>query len=139
MMGLCYPSVPPGRISPYPIRTYGCMTCAIRIQDKFTDDSYRTLQQSKAWPMNDMADPTMGWDFAEILAIDAGNAVHVVYGKLYAHLGSVLSKFRRRLSDFGAQFELHNIDLLDLQDVYAPSTFDRIEVRTTMLECSGFR
>jgi len=89
--------------------------------------------------MNDMADPTTGWDFAEIPAIDAGNAVHDVYGKLYARLGSVLSKFRRRLSDFGAQFELHNIDLLDLQDVYAPSTFDRIEVRTTMLECSGFR
>ena len=82
--------------------------------------------------MNDMADPTMGWSFPEIMATDAGNAVHDMYGKLYAHVGAVLSKFRRRLSDVGAQFELHNIDLLNLRNVYAPATFDRIEVDMTM-------
>jgi hypothetical protein len=86
--------------------------------------------------MNELADPTMGWSFTEILNIDTSNAVHDIYGKLYAHVGSVLSKFKQRLSDTGARFELHNIDLVDLQDVYAPGTFDRIEVRISMIECS---
>lgn len=78
--------------------------------------------------MNELADPTMGWSFSEVLKTDAGSAVHDLYGKLYAHVGSVLSKFKQRLSDIGARFELHNIDLIDLKDIYAPATFDRIEV-----------
>jgi hypothetical protein len=81
--------------------------------------------------MDDIADPTLGWSFPEVVATDAGSAVHDIYGKLYAHVGSVLTKFKRHLSDVGARFELHNIDLLDLHDVYAPATFDRIEVDMT--------
>ena len=77
--------------------------------------------------MNELADPTMGWSFPEVLNTDAGSAIHDIYGKLYAHVGSVLSKFKQRLSDTGARFELHNTDLIDLKDVYAPATFDRIE------------
>ena len=78
--------------------------------------------------MNELSDPTMGWDFSTVLGTDAGQAVYDIYGKLYVHIYSVLGKFKRRLSDIGARFELHNIDLLSLPDVYAPATFDRIEV-----------
>lgn len=55
--------------------------------------------------MNELADPTMGWSFSEVLNTDAGSAVHDIYGKLYAHVGSVLSKFKQHLSDTGARFE----------------------------------
>lgn len=72
-------------------------------------------------------------ELTEVLNTDAGNAVHDIYGKLYAHLGSVLSKFKRHLSGTGVRFELHNVDLLSLKNVYAPETFDRIEVNMTML------
>ena len=85
--------------------------------------------------MNELADPTMGWSFTELLNTDAGPAIHDIYGKLYAHVHSVLSKFQKRLSETGARFELHNIDLVDLQDVYAPATFDRIEVCAPLTAC----
>jgi len=78
--------------------------------------------------MNDVADPTLGWSFPEVLNTDAGNAAHDIYGKLYAHVGSILSDFKQRLSDTGANFELHNIDLPNLKDVYPKASFDRIEV-----------
>ena len=78
--------------------------------------------------MNDLADPTMGWDFYEVLDTEAGKAVHDLCGKLYAHIYMVLGKFKRCLSDTSVQFELHNVNLLRLPDVYAPATFDRIEV-----------
>jgi len=82
--------------------------------------------------MNDVADPTLGWSFPEVLNTDAGNAAHDIYGKLYAHVGSILGDFTQRLSDAGAKFELHNIDLLNLKDVYPKASFDRIEVNTIM-------
>jgi hypothetical protein len=47
--------------------------------------------------MNELADPTMGWSFTEVLNTNAGNAVHNVYGKLYAHVDSIPSKFKQRL------------------------------------------
>jgi hypothetical protein len=115
------------------------MNCSISVRDSPTDNKHRMLHQSIVWPMNELADPTMGWSFTEVLNTNAGNAVHNVYGKLYAHVDSIPSKFKQRLSDTGARFELHQTDLVDLQDVYTPATFDRIEVRVFMVEGSTVR
>ena len=79
--------------------------------------------------MNETADPISGWSFPEVLNTDAGNAAHDIYGKLYAYVGSILSDFKQPLSDTGARFEIHNIDLLNLKDVYTQASFDRIEVK----------
>jgi hypothetical protein len=48
----------------------------------------------------------------------------------------LLGRFKHRLSDTGARFELHNINLLNLPDVYEPATFDRIEVCTAAITCN---
>ena len=109
------------------------MTWLAHDKVRSTNKRHRTFQQSAVWPLSEVQDPKIGWDFTELLVFDAGKAVHDIYGKLYAQVGSILGKFKHHLSDTGARFELHNINLLNLPDVYEPATFDQIEVCTTAI------
>lgn len=79
--------------------------------------------------MLDAAEPIDGWDFAELLETNIGNAAHDLYGKLYVHVGSLLLSFKDRLSTTGVNFLIHNMNATELHKNLAPNTFARIEVR----------
>jgi hypothetical protein len=78
--------------------------------------------------MMDSADPLCGWDIAEILQTSTGNAVNDLYGKFFAHVRSALVLFKKRLSNTGAVFELHNLNATELPKTFPKTTFARIEV-----------
>ncbi|KAM0712890.1 hypothetical protein Q7P35_000340 [Cladosporium inversicolor] len=86
-----------------------------------------TLFLSSAWPIMDDVEPLEGWNFAEVLETKHSSAANDVYGKLFIHIGSVLSSFNHRLSKFGANFELRNLDAAELPRVLNPGSFARIE------------
>lgn len=77
----------------------------------------------------DDVEPLEGWNFAEVLETKHSSAANDVYGKLFIHIGSVLSSFNHRLSKFGANFELRNLDAAELPRVLNPGSFARIEVQ----------
>jgi hypothetical protein len=64
--------------------------------------------------MLDSAEPLAGWDFAELLATNIGNAANDLYVKLFVHVGSLLLSFKRRLSNTRASFEMHNLNATEL-------------------------
>lgn len=78
--------------------------------------------------MIDTDDPLSGWNLADVLGTNIGNAAYDLYGKLYVHVGSLLLSFKHRLSNTGADFELHNLESAELEKTLAPTTFARIEV-----------
>ena len=78
--------------------------------------------------MIDTADPLCGWSLSDILETSIGNAAYDLYGKLFVHVATLLLSFKHRLSNVGATFELHNLEVADLEDTLAPTTFARIEV-----------
>lgn len=78
--------------------------------------------------MMDSADPLGGWDFAEVLATNIGNAAHDLYGKLFVHVSSLLLSCKRRLSNTGATFEMHNLNATELPKTLGSTRFARIEV-----------
>ena len=81
--------------------------------------------------MMDDVEPLEGWSFAEVSETMHSSAANDIYGKLFTHIGSVLSSFKHRLSDSGANFELRNLDAAELPGVLAPASFARIEVLFT--------
>ena len=78
--------------------------------------------------MLDSAEPLAGWDFAELLETDIGNAAYDLYGKLFVHVGSLLLSFKHRLSDTGVSFEMHNLNATELPKTLGSTRFARIEV-----------
>jgi hypothetical protein len=78
--------------------------------------------------MMDSAEPLCGWDIAETLPTNTGNAANDLYGKLFVHLRSALWSFRTRLSEAGVNFELYNLDATELPKTLAGTAFARIEV-----------
>ena len=78
--------------------------------------------------MMDSADPLGGWDFAEVLEADTGNAAHDLYGKLFVHVSSLLLSFKRRLSNTVASFEMYNLNATELPETLGSTRFARIEV-----------
>lgn len=78
--------------------------------------------------MMDSADPLGGWDFAEVLEADTGNAAYDLYGKLFVHVSSFLLSFKRRLSKTGASFEMHKLNATELPKTLGSTRFARIEV-----------
>ena len=79
--------------------------------------------------MMDDVEPLEGWNFPEVLETKHSSAANDIYGKLFMHLSSALSSFKHRLSDFGANFELRNLDAAELPRVLTPGSFARIEVQ----------
>ena len=78
--------------------------------------------------MMDSADPLGGWDFAEVLEADTGNAAHDLYGKLFVHVSSLLLSFKRRLSNTVASFEMYNLNATELPETLGSTRFALIEV-----------
>lgn len=78
--------------------------------------------------MTEIAEPLGGWDFAEVLSTQVGTAANDLYGKLFAHVRSVLFSFVQHLRCTGVEFELHNLNATELPQTLAPTTFARIEV-----------
>jgi hypothetical protein len=78
--------------------------------------------------MMDSAEPLCGWDMAEILRANTGNAVNDLYGKLFAHVRSELVLFKKRLSNTGAVFGMYNLNATELPKTFPKTTFARIEV-----------
>lgn len=86
--------------------------------------------------MMDSADPLGGWDFAEVLEADTGNAAYDLYGKLFVRISSLLLSFKRRLSSTGANFEMYNLNATELPKTLGSARFARIEVCHSSL-CKG--
>lgn len=101
-------------------------------------DSRSTFFQSADWPMKDSSDPLEGWHFREILDFASGPASNDVYGKLYGHLQTLLSAFRRRLSSHGCKFHMLNMNAAALPKHLNGGTFARIEVSYILAPCSVF-
>jgi hypothetical protein len=78
--------------------------------------------------MMDSADPLGGWEFAEVLSTDNGNAAYDIHGKLFVHVTSLLRSFKQRLLNTGAKFEIYNLNATELPGTLAPTKFARIEV-----------
>lgn len=87
--------------------------------------------------MMDSADPLSGWEIADVLGTNIGNATNDLYGKLYAHVWETLLSFQHRLCSTGVNFELHCLDAKDLPNTLALESFARIEVMSSItLTCS---
>jgi hypothetical protein len=80
--------------------------------------------------MMDNVEPHEGWNFGEVSETKHSSATNDMYGKLFKHIGSILSSFKHRLSDVGANFELRNLDAAELPRVLTPGSFARIEVHS---------
>lgn len=78
--------------------------------------------------MMDSAEPLGGWDFAEVLETNIGNAAYDLYGKLFVHVGSLLLSFKHRVSTTGVNFVVYNLNATELPKALTPTTFARIEV-----------
>jgi hypothetical protein len=81
--------------------------------------------------MLDDADPLGGWFLREVLQTDAGRAVNDIYGKLFVHVRSVLISFIQRLRSTGTNFEVYNLNAINLPKVLGPTKFARIDVCDT--------
>ncbi|KAF5606011.1 uncharacterized protein FSUBG_6347 [Fusarium subglutinans] len=82
------------------------------------------------WPMNDFADPVMGWSLQEVDKTPYGFATSDIYGKLFYHIRSMLEKFMARISKSTIALQLFQVDaevLPEYLDGSFDGSFDRID------------
>ena len=94
------------------------------------------FQTTEAWPMQDNADPLNGWPLKEVAEFSSGPATADIYGKLFYYIRGVLRAFLLRLSCLKVQFQLHQMNALQLPRYLKPASFTRIEVRTFRVQNS---
>lgn len=79
------------------------------------------------WPMDDKADPLNGWPIREVARVQT-MAKEDLYGKLYLYLQDVFQKFLDRLARVGIDFELLNMDAIELPANLQKNKYARVEV-----------
>lgn len=81
--------------------------------------------------MPDNADPLTGWSPEEVHRTPSGPAKADIYGKLFAHLRTVLGSFLERLSSSKVSLQLYHEDasVLPRYLSHASGSYSRIEVR----------
>lgn len=82
------------------------------------------------WPLRDNANPSSGWDLADVEATANGPATGDLYGKLHVYVCGIVRSFLESLDRLeAAQFRLLHGDALQLPESLGRSdSFDRIEV-----------
>lgn len=78
--------------------------------------------------MLDDADPLAGWSGAQVPQTDVGRAVNDIYGKLFVHVRSRLLSFLQRLRNTGTNFEVYNLNAINLPVALGSTKFARIDV-----------
>lgn len=89
--------------------------------------------------MPDNADPLTGWAPEEVHRTSSGPAKADIYGKLFAHLRTVLGSFLQRLSSSQISFQLYHEDVSVLPRYLSHGSYSRIEVRKTWPTPPGHR
>lgn len=79
--------------------------------------------------MMDSAEPLSGWDDVEFMSIAPGLTANDIYGKLYGHLQAIFACFCHRVLETTVDFQLYNLDAMELSSHEEASSFARIEVR----------
>lgn len=87
--------------------------------------------------MMDSANPLEGWPAKEVLSTCVGPAQNDSYGRLYYYIRDLISMLHRSLSNCTCKLQLFNLDAIELPDVLAGLTFDRIEVWKIPLDVDG--
>jgi hypothetical protein len=77
--------------------------------------------------MDDKADPLDGWPIREVARVQT-MAKEDLYGKLYIYLRRVFQKFFDGLSRIEIDFDLLNMDAIQLPAALEPKKYARIEV-----------
>jgi hypothetical protein len=113
------------------------------VSKNFTEPNRTFFSKTGTWLMMDSANPLWGWDAATVFqsgqlhGVDKNDA----YGCLFFHVQEQLAEFARRCADFHIDFELRNINAMDLRRSLAadkinifgkPAKFDRIETSNVM-------
>ena len=80
------------------------------------------------WPMDDKADPLDGWPIREVARVQT-MAKKDIYGKLYIYLQGVFQKFLDRLAGVEIDFDLLNMDAIQLPTTLQENKYARVEVR----------
>ena len=88
----------------------------------------RTLFQLNEWPMKDSADPIQGWYRTDFGVANFGPATNDIFGRLFHGLKSVLTSFYDRTSSNRCNFQLLNVDAIELPPLLEKERFARIEV-----------
>ncbi|KAG0156690.1 hypothetical protein PDIDSM_3871 [Penicillium digitatum] len=78
------------------------------------------------WPMNDKADPLDGWPIREVARVRT-MAKEDLYGKLYIYLRRVFQQFLDRLGMIEIDFELLNMNAVQLPETLQENKYARIE------------
>ena len=78
--------------------------------------------------MNDKADPLDGWPIREVARVRT-MAKEDLYGKLYIYLRRVFQQFLDRLGMIEIDFELLNMNAVQLPETLQENKYARIEVR----------
>lgn len=78
--------------------------------------------------MDDKADPLDGWPIREVARVQT-MAKEDLYGKLYIYLQGVFQKFLDRLARVEIDFELLNMDAIQLPGNLQKNKYARVEVR----------
>ncbi|KAJ5501693.1 hypothetical protein N7453_006510 [Penicillium expansum] len=79
------------------------------------------------WPMDDKAEPLDGWPIREVVRVRT-MAKEDLYGKLYIYLQRVFQKFLDHLARIEINFELLNMDAIQLPETLQENKYTRIEV-----------
>lgn len=78
--------------------------------------------------MLDDADPLAGWSGAQVSQTDVGRAVNDIYGKLFVYVRSRLLSLLQRLRNTGTNFEVYNLNAINLPTALGSTKFARIDV-----------
>lgn len=78
--------------------------------------------------MLDDADPFAGWSGAQVSKTDVGRAADDIYGKLFVQVRSRLLAFLQRLRNTGTNFEVYNLNAINLPTALSSTKFARIDV-----------
>lgn len=77
--------------------------------------------------MDDKADPLDGWPIRDVIQVRT-TAPEDLYGKLYQYLRSVFQWFLDRLAKVKVDFELFNMNAVELPQILLANKYARIEV-----------
>ncbi|KAF2026715.1 hypothetical protein EK21DRAFT_103059 [Setomelanomma holmii] len=86
-----------------------------------------TLFHHATWPMKDSADPREGWERSQYMNF-AGGAKADEHGALFFYLRDQLSKFCGRLRNVNIAFQMHCVNVKDVEKSIGDIKFDRIEM-----------
>jgi hypothetical protein len=81
--------------------------------------------------MDDKADPLDGWPIREVARVQT-MAKEDLYGKLYIYLQRVFQKFLDRLARMEIDFDLLNMDAVQLPATLQENKYARVEVCCTV-------